>query len=36
VIAHGYFTRRIELLTVRLESLLADLTDACRGDSING
>lgn len=36
VIAHGYFTRRIELLTVRLESLLADLIDACRGDSING
>jgi biopolymer transport protein ExbB len=36
VIAHGYFMRRIELLTVKLESLLADLCDACRGDSING
>lgn len=36
VIAHGYFTRRIELLTVRLESLLSDLCEACPGDSING
>jgi biopolymer transport protein ExbB len=33
VIAHGYFMRRIELLTVKLESLLADLCEACRGDS---
>ena len=30
VVAHGYFTRRIEVLTVRLESLLADLTYACQ------
>lgn len=29
VVAHGYFTRRIEMLTARLESLLADLTSAC-------
>lgn len=36
VIAHGYFTRRIELLTLRLESLLSDLIESCRGDSING
>jgi biopolymer transport protein ExbB len=33
VIAHGYFMRRIELLTVKLEVLLADLCEACRGDS---
>jgi len=36
VIAHGYFTRRIELLTVRLESLLSDLADTCRGDASQG
>jgi len=30
VIAHGFFTRRIEVLTVRLESLLADLVYACQ------
>lgn len=30
VIAHGYFTRKIEVLTVRLESLLADLAHACQ------
>lgn len=30
VIAHGYFTRRIEILTVRLESLLADLAYFCQ------
>jgi len=30
VVAHGYFTRRIEVLTVRLESLLADLTYVCQ------
>jgi len=29
VVAHGYFTRRIEMLTARLESLLTDLTSAC-------
>lgn len=31
VVAHGYFTRRIEVLTARLESLLADLAYACQG-----
>ena len=30
VVAHGYFTRRIELLTARLESLLADLAHVCQ------
>jgi biopolymer transport protein ExbB len=29
VIAHGYFIRRIETLTARLETLLAGLTTAC-------
>lgn len=29
VIAHSYFTRRIEMLTARLESLLADLAFVC-------
>jgi len=29
VIAHSYFTRRIELLTARMESVLSDLTTAC-------
>ena len=29
VIAHGYFIRRIETLTARLETLLASLTSAC-------
>jgi len=29
VIAHSYFTRRIELLTARMESVLHDLTSAC-------
>ncbi len=29
VIAHSYFTRRIELLTARMESVLSDLTAAC-------
>ncbi|RYD22691.1 MAG: MotA/TolQ/ExbB proton channel family protein [Verrucomicrobiaceae bacterium] len=29
VIAHGFFIRRIEMLTARLEALLADLTAAC-------
>jgi biopolymer transport protein ExbB len=30
VIAHGYFTRRIEVLTARLESLLSDLAHVCQ------
>lgn len=30
VVAHGYFTRRIEVFTARLESLLADLAHACQ------
>lgn len=30
VIAHGYFTRRIEVLTARLEALLADLAHVCQ------
>ena len=30
VIAHGYFTRRIEVFTARLESILADLAHACQ------
>jgi biopolymer transport protein ExbB len=30
VVAHGYFTRRIEVLTARLESLLADLSHVCQ------
>lgn len=30
VVAHGYFSRRIEVLTVRLESLLADFAHACQ------
>jgi biopolymer transport protein ExbB len=30
VISHGYFTRRIEVLTARLESLLADLAHVCQ------
>lgn len=30
VVAHGFFTRRIEVLTARLESLLADLASACQ------
>jgi biopolymer transport protein ExbB len=33
VIAHGYFTRRIEVLTARLESLLADLAHDCQKSS---
>lgn len=35
VIAHGYFTRRIEVLTVRLESLLADLAYICQKSTAN-
>jgi len=30
VVAHGFFTRKIEVLTVRLESLLADLAYVCQ------
>jgi biopolymer transport protein ExbB len=30
VVAHGYFTRRIEILTARLESLLADFAHVCQ------
>ena len=30
VVAHGFFTRRIEVLTARLESLLADLAHVCQ------
>ena len=33
VVAHGYFTRRIEVLTARLESLLADLAYVCQKPS---
>ena len=35
VIAHGYFIRRIEVLTVRLESLLADLAYVCQKSAAN-
>lgn len=31
VIAHGYFNRKIEILTLRLESLCADLAHDCSG-----
>ena len=30
VIAHGYFTRKIEVYTARMESLLADLAHDCQ------
>ena len=30
VVAHGYFTRRIEVLTARLESMLADFSLVCQ------
>lgn len=30
VVAHGYFTRRIEVATARLESMLAEFVMACR------
>lgn len=30
VIAHGYFTRRIEMMTARLESLLSELAQVCQ------
>lgn len=29
VVAHGYFTRRIEMMTARLEAILSDLTNSC-------
>ena len=35
VVAHGYFVRRIEMLTARLESLLADLAAVCEGTTPN-
>ncbi len=35
VVAHGYFTRRIELLTARLESLLAHLATVCERPNPN-
>ena len=30
VVAHGYFTRRIEVFTARLEALLAEFANACQ------
>lgn len=35
VIAHGYFIRRIDMLTARLETLLADLTSVCEKPNPN-
>lgn len=35
VVAHGYFIRRIERLTARLESLLTDLTAVCERPNPN-
>ena len=35
VIAHGYFIRRIETLTARLETLLASLTSVCEKPNPN-
>jgi biopolymer transport protein ExbB len=35
VIAHGYFTRRIEMLTARLESLLSQLASVCEKPGSN-
>ena len=35
VIAHGYFTRRIEMLTARLESLLSHLASVCEKPGSN-
>jgi len=35
VVAHGVFTRRIEVLTVRLEALLADLAYVCQKPASN-
>ena len=31
VVAHGYFTRRIEVFTARLEAILAEFANACQG-----
>ena len=36
VVAHGYFTRRIELITARLESLFADLAHVCQKANTKG
>lgn len=36
VVAHGYFTRRIEVLTARLESLLTDLAHVCQKPAHKG
>ena len=33
VVAHGFFTRRIEVFTARLEALLAELASACQTKS---
>lgn len=35
VVAHGYFVRRIEMLTARLESTLTDLSHACEKPTPN-
>jgi len=35
VIAHGYFTRRIETMTARLESLLSHLSSVCEKPNSN-
>ena len=35
VVAHGYFIRRIEMLTARLESLLTDLAHVCEKPTPN-
>ncbi|MEI8039694.1 MAG: MotA/TolQ/ExbB proton channel family protein [Verrucomicrobiota bacterium] len=35
VVAHGYFTRRIEVLTVRLEALLSELAYICQNPAAN-
>lgn len=35
VVAHGYFIRRIEMLTARLETLLSGLTSVCERENPN-
>jgi biopolymer transport protein ExbB len=35
IVAHGHFVRRIEMLTMRLEGLLADLAHACEKPNLN-
>jgi biopolymer transport protein ExbB len=35
VVAHGWFMRRIELMTARLESVLADLSRLCAKQGFN-